>query len=90
MLKRSAALALLILATSTLRAQLALNDGLPALDAPQQKPAPVASARVFYYWRRTRAPFLDRRNAAPAPQLRTGLRLFSTFSDIRLRQHRVK
>lgn len=44
MLHRIVALALLILATSTLRAQLALNDGLPAIDATPSKPAVADSA----------------------------------------------
>ena len=44
MLHRLAAFTLLLLATATLRAQLALNDGLPALDATPNNPTAADSA----------------------------------------------
>jgi hypothetical protein len=44
MLRRFAALTLLLVATGTLRAQLALNDGLPAIDATPGKPTAADSA----------------------------------------------
>jgi hypothetical protein len=63
MLSRLAAVSLLLLATSPLRAQLALNDGLPAVDATPSKPAPADSAWLDL---RQNKPVHSKAQSAPA------------------------
>src|SRR5450432_3454966 len=61
--RRIAALTLLLLATSTLRAQLALNDGLPAIDATPGKPAAADNAWLDL---RQNKPVHSKAQSAPA------------------------